>query len=211
MAKREPRQPAGRPPQQEDTLTDALVRDLRRMNPWWEGQPLPVLPTTRRHLVAQIHRRLELRLAPAVVVRGPRQIGKTTAQLQILSDLLDRGVPPKNIFRLQADELPDLGHHFTEPILRLVDWYQESILGATLNTVAHRGEPTYLFFDEIQNLKGWAPQIKSLVDHATTQVLITGSSALDIQLRRSSLTARTSTIEADALSVTELATCPITD
>ena len=65
---------------------------------------------------------------------------------------------------------------FSEPILRLVDWYQEAVLGATLNNVAHRGEPTYLFFDEIQNLKNWAPQLKSLVDHATTQVLITGSS-----------------------------------
>src|SRR6476620_3481666 len=86
----------------------ALVNDLRRMNPWWEGNALPVLPKTRRHLVKQIHRRLELRLAPAVVVRGPRQIGKTTAQLQVLKDLLDRGVPPRNVFRVQADELPEL-------------------------------------------------------------------------------------------------------
>jgi predicted AAA+ superfamily ATPase len=91
---------AERPPLQEQTLTDALVRDLRRMNPWWQGEALPVLPETRRHLVSQIHRRLELRLAPAVVVRGPRQIGKTTAQMQVVEDLLGRGVPPRNIFRI---------------------------------------------------------------------------------------------------------------
>ena len=54
-------------------LADSLTLDLRRMNPWWEGKPLPVLPLTRRHLVGQMQRRLELRLAPALVVRGPRQ------------------------------------------------------------------------------------------------------------------------------------------
>jgi hypothetical protein len=54
------------------TLPEALVGDLRRMNPWWVGGALPVLPATRRHLVDQIHRRLALHLAPAVVVRGPR-------------------------------------------------------------------------------------------------------------------------------------------
>jgi predicted AAA+ superfamily ATPase len=187
-----------------DLLPEALVRDLRRMNPWWEGRALPVLPATRRHLVAQIHRRLQLRLAPAVVVRGPRQIGKTTAQLQVLADLLDRGVPPKNIFRIQADELPGLAG-LSEAILRLIDWYEETVLGTTLNDLAHRGEPTYLAFDEIQNLPAWAPQIKSLVDHATTQVLITGSSALRIELGRDSLAGRITTLEAGVLSLTEIA------
>src|SRR5215471_1846992 len=105
-------------------LPNALTLDLRRMNPWWERLPLPVLPETRRHLVAQMHRRLELRLAPALVVRGPRQVGKTTSQLQLLRDLLDKGVPPRNIFRVQADELPSL-KELREPLLRLVDWYEQ--------------------------------------------------------------------------------------
>ena len=186
------------------SLTPALVQDLRRMNPWWEGRPLPVLPVTRRHLVGQIHRRLEQRLAPAVVVRGPRQIGKTTAQLQVLQDLLDRGVPPPNVFRVQADELPELAE-LSEPILRLVDWSEAAVLGATLNEVARRGEPTYVFLDEVQNLRDWAPQVKSLVDSSTTQVLVTGSSALRIELGRDSLAGRISTLEAGVLSLTEIA------
>jgi predicted AAA+ superfamily ATPase len=57
---------------------------------------LPVLPATRRHLVEQIQTRLRQRVAPIVVVRGPRQIGKTTAQPQVLSDLLARGVPHRH-------------------------------------------------------------------------------------------------------------------
>jgi predicted AAA+ superfamily ATPase len=93
----------------------------------------------------------------------------------------------------------------TEPVLRLVDWYEAAVLGATLNEVARRGEPTYLFFDEVQNLADWAAQVKSLVDSSTTQALVTGSSALRIELGRDSLAGRISTIEAGVLSLTEIA------
>lgn len=177
---------------------------LRRLNPWWEGKPGPALPRHRRHLVQQIHTRLANRLAPIVVVRGARQIGKTTSQLHVLEDLVARGVPPRQIFRVQFDELAELGG-FNDPILRLVDWYEATILGKTLNEAAHAGEPTYLFFDEVQNLPGWAPQLKALVDSSTTQILVTGSSALRIELGRDSLAGRITTIEAGVLSLTEIA------
>jgi len=185
-------------------LPEAMVRDLRRMNPWWQDGQAPPLPATRRHLVGQIHRRLDMRLAPAVVVRGPRQIGKTTAQLHVIEDLLKRGVPPRHIFRVQTDQLSAV-EELGEPILRLADWYEETVLGETLNAVARRGEPTYLVFDEIQNLDNWAPQLKSLVDHSKTRALITGSSALRIEQGRDSLAGRITTIEAGVLSLTEIA------
>ncbi len=184
-------------------LSHEMVLDLQRMNPWWEGHPLPLLPDTRRHLVGTIHKRLQLRLAPIVVVRGPRQIGKTTAQLHVLQDILNRGVPPRNIFRVQCDELPEISS-LSEPLLRLVDWFENTILKKTLNEAAKQKEPTYLFFDEVQNLKDWAPQLKSLVDNSTTQVLVAGSSALRIELGRDSLAGRISTIEAGVLSLTEI-------
>ncbi len=184
-------------------LSAELVQDLRRMNPWWEGKPLPLLPNTRRHLVKNIQRRLERRLAPIVVVRGPRQIGKTTAQLHVLQDFLEHGIDPKRIFRVQCDELPEISV-LSEPILRLVDWYEDNILEKKLNEAAQEGKPTYLFFDEVQNLKNWAPQLKSLVDSSTTQVLVTGSSALRIELGRDSLAGRMTTIEAGVLSMTEI-------
>lgn len=185
-------------------LADGLVRDLRRLNPWWEALPLPQLPSTRRHLVGQIRRRMDARIAPIVVVRGPRQIGKTTAQLQVLQDLLNEKIPARHIFRVQCDELPELVEH-EEPLLRLVDWYEATILGKRLNEVAQEGGRTFLFFDEVQNLKDWAPQLKFLVDTSTTQVIVTGSSALRIEQGRDSLAGRITTIESGVLSLTEIA------
>ncbi len=185
-------------------LSDSLVRDLLRQNPWWQGSSLPVLPKTRRHLVQDIKRRLASHLAPIVVVRGPRQTGKTTAQLHVLQDFLESGIPPTCILRVQCDDLPELGK-LSEPILRLVDWFEDAILKCKLNDAAHKGLKTYLFLDEVQNLPNWADQLKFLVDTSTTQVVVTGSSALRIGLGRDSLAGRISPIETGLLSLTEIA------
>jgi len=184
-------------------LPEGILATLRLQNPWWEGKPMRQLPVTRRHLVAKIHSRLQARIAPILVVRGPRQVGKTTAQLQVVGDLLQAGVPPRNIMRFQADELPDLLEEPT-PIARVVEWYEHAVLGATLNQMAQQQQPTFLFLDEVQNLPAWAPQLKTLVDHATTQVVVTGSSALRIEQGRDSLAGRIHTIEASVLTLTEI-------
>ena len=175
-------------------LPPQLVADLRRFNPWWEGDPMPLQPQTRRHLVAQIRRRLDAEIAPIIVVRGPRQVGKTTAQFQLIADLLDEGVPPTSILRVQFDEL-ELLQGIEEPILRISDWFERKITGARFNALARDGQKAYLFFDEIQNLDGWHAQLKSLVDHASVKVVVTGSSALRIERGRDSLAGRTNTID----------------
>lgn len=185
-------------------ISGELADALQRMNPWWRGQAGVLLPPHRRHLVAQIRRRLDQRLAQIVVVRGSRQIGKTTAQLQIIEDLLQEGVAAVRIFRVQFDELEAL-LSMEIPIFALVRWFEEHVLKATLNEAARSGAPALLFFDEVQNLPTWAPQLKLLVDHSTVQVVVTGSSALRIELGRDSLAGRITTIEAGTLSLTEIA------
>ncbi|HET7504507.1 MAG TPA: ATP-binding protein [Kofleriaceae bacterium] len=185
-------------------LSDALARDLFRDNPWWRGEPAKQLPPTRRTFVNAIHKRLEYRLAPIIVVRGPRQVGKTTAQLQVIDDLLRQGIPATRILRVQCDELPEITN-LSEPILRIVEWYEQTILGATLNRIAADGGKTYLLFDEVQNLEDWATQLKHLVDNTTTQVVVTGSSALRIEAGRDSLAGRINTIEVGTLTLREIA------
>lgn len=184
-------------------LPPGLVDNLRRFNPWWEGEAMPVQPATRRHLVAQIRRRLGAQAAPIVVVRGPRQIGKTTAQFQLIQDLLDEGVDPRRILRVQFDDLQTL-RGLQEPILRIADWFERRIAPGRFNALARAGATAYLFLDEVQNLDRWDAQIKSLVDNASVKAMVTGSSALSIELGRDSLAGRINTIEAGVLSLTEV-------
>lgn len=186
------------------SLSPDLVNNLRRFNPWWEGLPSVRLPPHRRTMVGAIHKRLRQRLAPIVTVRGPRQVGKTTAQLQVIDDLLRSGVPGSNIIRVQCDELPSL-NELKEPILRLTEWFERSILRKTLNQAAAVNSPVYLFWDEVQNLKDWPQQLKHLVDSSTCQFVITGSSALRIEQERDSLAGRITTLDVGPLTLTEIA------
>lgn len=184
-------------------LPPPLIDDLRRFNPWWENEAMPVQPATRRHLVTQTRRCLNSNVAPVVVVRGPRQVGKTTAQFQIIQDLLDEGVHPRCILRVQFDDLETLAR-LKEPILRITDWFERRIAPRRFNALAQSGKMAYLFLDEIQNLKGWDVQLKSLVDNSTVKAVVTGSSALRIELGRDSLAGRINTLETGVLSLTEI-------
>ncbi len=185
-------------------LRPELMSDLRRQNPWWQGEPSPVLPPYRRWPFGRVRQRLDNPVAPIVVIRGPRQVGKTTLQQQLVQSLLDDAVAPERILRVQFDDLPSL-RGAEEPILRIVDWYERAVLRRTLNAAAHAGQPAFIFLDEVQNLATWDVQLKSLVDHATVRVVVTGSSALRIGLGRDSLAGRIQTIEVGPLRLWEIA------
>lgn len=185
-----------------------LEKFLFDTNPWWQSKPMRVLPPYRRWLFEPILSRLEKGLAPVTVVRGPRQVGKTTLQEQIIEYLLqEKHIEPKRIFRLQFDEIPSLKQvrASTDFILEICRWFERRILGGTFNEFARKEQPVYLFFDEVQNLGEWAPQIKALVDHHTVHVLLTGSSALRIERGRDSLAGRIATLELNTLLLREIA------
>lgn len=173
-------------------------------NPWWRDRPMHPLPPFRRWLFTSTLQRLKTGLAPATVLRGPRQVGKTTLQEHIIDHLLQEGVSSNRIFRVQFDEIPSL-KGLSDPILSLCRWFEDRILGGSFNEWAHKGEPVFLFFDEVQNLTDWAPQIKALVDHHAVRVLLTGSSALRIEHGRDSLAGRISTLELGTLLLREIA------
>jgi predicted AAA+ superfamily ATPase len=188
------------------SLPTELVQDIERQNPWWNDKQLPVIPEFRRWPYNKLRQRLDHPIAPVIVIRGPRQIGKTTLQLQLIQSLLAEGVSPQRILRVQFDDLPALVRaKFEERILRIVDWFEQAVLRATLNESAHRGEPVFLFFDEVQNLSAWDVQLKSLVDHSTVRVMVTGSSALRIGMGRDSLAGRIQALEVGPLRLAEIA------
>jgi predicted AAA+ superfamily ATPase len=185
-------------------MDSQIIHNLKAMNPWWKGETMKVLPTTKRHLVAQIRKRLKHHIAPIILVKGSRQVGKTTSCLQLIKEMLDIGIEANRIIRVQFDEIPSFKKLSSEPIIEIVNWYQEDILQKTLNDSASKGKECFIFLDEVQNLDDWDTQLKFLVDTYTVNVIVTGSSALRIGMGRDSLAGRINTLEVGTLSLTEI-------
>jgi predicted AAA+ superfamily ATPase len=185
-------------------LRPGLERSIREMNPWWRGEPVPGLERIRRWAFEPVITRVRQGLAPFVLLRGPRRVGKTVLQLQVIDELIRTGVHPSRILRLQLDELETL-REIQAPILEIAYWFAENILGRTLTAAATAGEPAFIFLDEAQNFPEWAPQVKNLADVSFVRGLVTGSSALRIEAGRDSLAGRVETIELGPLLLREIA------
>jgi predicted AAA+ superfamily ATPase len=187
-------------------LAPLTMAELRRQNPWWQDAAMPPLPVFRRWPFAKLRERLLHPVAPILLLRGPRQVGKTTLLEQLIETLLrEEGVAAERIFRVQFDELAWLRRVGPDPIPKLVAWFETNVFKGDLNAAAGRGQPAFVFFDEVQNLENWAAQSKALVDHTAVRVMLTGSSALRIARGRDSLAGRIQTIEIGPLRLAEIA------
>lgn len=181
-----------------------LQDDLRGLNPHWQGKPGPKVPEFKRWIFPRMFRSLVSGLTPAVVLRGPRRVGKTILLRQAIEELLGRGTDPRSILYVAFDELESL-RGVRDPVLTIARWYETWILGRTFNELAREGRTAYILLDEVQNLDAWAPQVKHLVDNHTVRVLVTGSSSLRIESGRDSLAGRVTTLELGPLLLREIA------
>jgi predicted AAA+ superfamily ATPase len=140
---------------------------LHGFNPWWSGKAYAV-PKFRRIAFDACRKYLDDRtLKRAVLLSGPRRVGKTTVLLQIVDDLIRNGIDSKSIFFISLDH----------PLLKLLsirkilDIYNQSIYPAN--------SPAYLLFDEIQYSREWETEIKLLIDHQSNyRILATGSASV---------------------------------
>ena len=103
----------------------------------------------------------------AIVLMGPRRVGKTVILWQSIDKLIDKGVTPENILYLTLDD--PLLHPFSlEDLIRL---YEEIFDIKELTDCV-------IIFDEIQYLKGWDVQLKVLVDnYRECRFVVSGSAA----------------------------------
>lgn len=172
-------------------IPSPLVRDLFTMNPWWSGDSWKCLPRYKRHIYRLLFEKVTRSRLPIIAVRGPRQVGKTTLQGQMIDDLLysKRLVKPEQILRVQFEDIKSL-NLISDPIITIIDWFEKNIVKDTFNNLAHQNKPIYIFLDEIQDIPTWNEQLKHIVDHKECKVYITGSSALRILAGRESLAGR---------------------
>jgi hypothetical protein len=106
------------------------------------------------------------------VVRGPRQVGKTTGVFQIIRDLLASGTAGTDILFLRFD----LEVLREEPaILRTTfRWFLDELR----RRPAEAGPPCYVFLDEVHKLRRWSDEVKHLGDTFPVRMLLTGSSSV---------------------------------
>ena len=103
----------------------------------------------------------------AVVLMGPRRVGKTVMMFHSIDELIRDKINPQRIFFVGIDN-PIYVHLSLQEIL---DLCQAAIKADSL-------EGCYVFFDEIQYLKDWERHLKVLVDsYPDTKFIVSGSAA----------------------------------
>lgn len=140
---------------------------LQGFNPWWTGRT-QALPDFRRLAFHVCHQHLvDVSLRRAVLLSGPRRVGKTTILCQIAQHLIKGGLDPKSVFYLSLDH----------PILKLLPLSE--ILRIYHEAIHPEGHEVVLLLDEVQYSSEWDLQIKHLVDHKSEyRILATGSASV---------------------------------
>ncbi len=151
-------------------------------NPWWADKSAI---RKDKHIGELYNARLrwrpslldEIYLAEDLVyiIRGPRQIGKTTTLKLLIESLLDKGADSRQICYLDC-ELAGI-RNFKE-LIDMIGNYVEFVR-STL-----RVRRLFLLIDEVTFIRDWAIGIKALSDKGTlenTTTILTGSNAVDLK------------------------------
>ena len=150
--------------------TEKIIERLRYENPWWITQEIPsVYHEMSRRLYFDLFYPFvtETEIRRAVVLMGPRRVGKTVMLFHTIHKLIDEQINPQRIFFVPIDN-PIYLHLSLQEIL---DLCKEAI---NINTL----KGCYVFFDEIQYLKDWERHLKVLVDsYPDTKFVVSGSAA----------------------------------
>lgn len=148
---------------------DELLSILSQFNPWWRKERILDLPHWKRAVFKELEQWItDPPTHRAVMLSGPRQVGKTTLLLQAIDHLIKQGVPPSNI----------LYTTFDHPIFKLAG------LDATLEAWREL-EPKvegveYLFLDEAQLIRDFGTWVKHQVDFVKQRKLIFTGSAMPL-------------------------------
>ena len=153
--------------------------EILGQNRWWsdpawcDGDPhLSLLEAQPLRLGADFVTGLGLRDAGIHILRGPRQVGKSTDLKLLVERALAAGFAARSIVYLSLDLLE--GQHLAE-------------LAATVKRakdLANEPGPCLILLDEVTAVRGWQTAVKSLWDQGTIRddvVVCTGSSAIDLQ------------------------------
>lgn len=156
-------------------LEKQILGRLRIDNPWWTEGCIPdyyknMCPRLYLDIFYPLVKDLEVRRA--ILLMGPRRVGKTVMLFHSIQRLIDEGVSPQNIIYVSV-ETPIYNNIYLEQLLLLA----KQALGKTDSR-----EQFFVFFDEVQYLKDWEVNLKSLVDsYLNVKFVVSGSAAAELQ------------------------------
>lgn len=153
-----------------------IIERIRFENPWWQdGKIDSFYNDMRRRAYYDIFHPLisQTEVRRAVVLMGPRRVGKTVMIYHTIQRLIDAGVSPNKICYLSI-ETPIYNTVSLEQLFKLCREANEDLDPAGY----------FVFFDEIQYLKDWEIHLKSLVDsYLHSKFIVTGSAAAALKLK----------------------------
>jgi uncharacterized protein len=145
-------------------------------NPWWEdGQIEPRFDQMRhRHYFDSFFELVADRsLNRAIVLMGPRRVGKTVMVYHAVKKLISQQIAPQQILYLSL-ETPLYTDLRLDQLLAFFSELHEH----------NRQSNLIVFFDEVQYLKNWEVHLKSLVDsYPQYRFVVTGSAAAALRLK----------------------------
>jgi len=148
------------------------IVEINNQNPWWKygvnyGQYDMDLIRLQNQKVKVRRNRVAVEKNNICVIRGCRQIGKTTYMKWFISKLLSDGIDPRRIIYLAVDRF------FAS---------RRELRSALVNYFLKRNrdaDEVYILLDEITSLEDWNLELKHLYDSGSIQkahVFVTGSS-----------------------------------
>jgi len=156
---------------------EEVLKRISFDNPWWEtGKIADIyrdLPY-RHYFDVMLTLTLEKGVRRAIILMGPRRVGKTVMIHQTVQFLIDKQkVASDRILYVSLDTPTYSGMHLED----FVGHFRERF-SHTLKT------PLYVYFDEIQYHKDWEIHLKSLVDsYPHIHFCASGSAAAALKLK----------------------------
>ncbi len=158
-----------------EQIEKQVIGRLKVDNPWWtEGETPDFFSKMSPRLYLDMFYPLvtETSLRRALILTGPRRVGKTVLLYHSIQRLIDSGVSPQNIVYMSV-ETPIYNNIYLEQLFNLA---------CHILNKKGTGEQMFVFFDEIQYLKGWEVNLKSLVDtYRNVKFVASGSAAAELK------------------------------
>lgn len=159
-------------------ITETEIKNrLRFDNPWWENPDnlaRIIGDKPERTYLQPFYNLMTLReVNRAVVLMGPRRVGKTVILRQSIQRLLAAGVEPQRIFFVSLENPVFFGLGLEKLLNMFLDMYGHD-----------RFSDLYVIFDEVQYLKEWELHLKVLVDsYPSMRFVASGSAAAALKMK----------------------------